>query len=136
VHFDPVVQRHHAPERVEQIVRQAARLRLADEIRPSDAADEKQVPGEEADRLTGRLGEYADVLQRVTRGVQERQRDVADRDLLAVADLDVPERQIGSGAGDDARARFRKLARAGRSPRAWVSIAAMIVAPCCRADAA
>ena len=115
MHLDPIVERHD-PLRASRTAACAscARLRLAEQIGPPDAADEEQVAGEQPRRLAGRFGQDRDVLRRVSRRVQERQRHVADRQRLAVARLrGASYSRSGAGPGVDARAGCGQLARAG-----------------------
>jgi hypothetical protein len=113
MHLDPIVERHHASQRVEQIVGELPRLRLAEQIGAADAADEQQIAGEQPRRVAAVFREHCDVLRRVTGRVQERQRQVADRERLAIRHFVMRKLEAGARSGDDPDAALGELARAG-----------------------
>ena len=86
---------------------------LAEQIGPADRADKQRVAREQPDRFVGLARQDRDVLRRVTRRVDELDRQIANAEAFAVRRLMMGVLQVGSRSAD-ASSRRPPPARASR----------------------
>jgi hypothetical protein len=133
VYFDAAIHPHHALERVVELPRELARLRLADEIGPATPPTKSRSPVNNRCGCPGWSAATA-MCSKCGRASEKGERQVAEGELFAVVDLVVVVREAGADpvitrTPSDASS----CAPETKSAWTWVSMAATIVAPACRA---
>ena len=114
MHLHVVPERQHALERAIQLIGELARLRRrrADrDVRRRRRTAESPVKRRRG--CDGRSASMRDVLGRVSRRVQERQREISHDHLFGVVDLVVRKPERRSGPASDGDAPGREFMRAG-----------------------
>ena len=121
MHLDVIVEMEKpAEQRVVQRLSERARVIRAREIGAADGADEQRIAREHAHGMAWLFDEDRDVLERVSRRVEQPEADVADSERVAVGGFPKRELQIRARSRDDGGAEARELARAGDEVRVSV----------------